>query len=236
MRIQPVAAVEAAAGEMDLPDPLERQPGERLAHRLPAVALVDPQVVQVEQQAAVGTARDFGDELAVGELAGARAQVVDVVLDRDRYAQSVRHRAEVGGGLRGALRGLHRRQQGARVDPALWCRHRVEAEVLARPGRPQRGDHLAHQAHAPGIGRERAAHRRGHAMHQLALRQCGQLVQYPAVHPHRLPRVPGLEPEEFGLDLDPAWKRGPDGTPDREAAGARLRYSGRPSRSATDTA
>lgn len=44
---------------MDLPDPVEREFREHVENRLSTVALVAPEVVQVEQYAAVGTLGDL---------------------------------------------------------------------------------------------------------------------------------------------------------------------------------
>jgi hypothetical protein len=61
---------------MHLPDTFQPQLGQHVPYRLPAVALVAPEIVQIEQDSAVGLLSHGREELTVAELTGAWPQVV----------------------------------------------------------------------------------------------------------------------------------------------------------------
>src|SRR5262252_6945308 len=82
VRIDPISAMAGAAGKMDLPDALEWKMIDVLANALPSVAMICPDIVQIEQDAAVGAFGDASDEFAIGYFLGARLQVVDTCFDR----------------------------------------------------------------------------------------------------------------------------------------------------------
>src|SRR3546814_225364 len=69
MGIEPVPVDGIATGEMDLPDTFQRQRRQDVVDRLSPVQLVAPEIVHVQQDAAVRPFRDLGDELTVGHLA-----------------------------------------------------------------------------------------------------------------------------------------------------------------------
>jgi len=68
MSVDPVPGLIHAAREMDFPDIGQRQLIEYVRDALTAVALVAPQVVKVEKDAAVRCARDGREEVAIIHL------------------------------------------------------------------------------------------------------------------------------------------------------------------------
>jgi hypothetical protein len=69
VRVQPEAAFLHAACQVQLAHPVQRQSLENVFHRTTAVALIAPEVVQVQQQIGVGRLADRSEELAVSHLA-----------------------------------------------------------------------------------------------------------------------------------------------------------------------
>jgi hypothetical protein len=149
---------------MQLPDALERQLRQEGLDRLPAVPVVGEDVVQIEQDAAVGGLDHPRHELSVGQLVRPRAEVIHAGLDRQGHRQCGRELADGGAGRANARERLTRRQE----EPGRAVRRSIEAQVLAEPGRLEPLDDVAQQRHLRGLGPHRAAHRGGHAVDQLA--------------------------------------------------------------------
>ena len=82
--IEVVAVRLEPAGQVHLPDPLQRQRGDEVVDGLAPVSFVGPDVVQVEQDAAVGAVGDGGDVLAIAEITIDRLQVVGRGFDEER--------------------------------------------------------------------------------------------------------------------------------------------------------
>ena len=104
---------------MNLKDPFQRELVEHLGDGLASVPLIGQQIVQVEQDAAVGAPGHAGDVGAVGQPPGARAQVVDARLDEEGQLRRRVVGPHVLGGDLNAGGGLRGRQQEAGVDAAI---------------------------------------------------------------------------------------------------------------------
>src|SRR5581483_8596041 len=72
VRVEIEAAMIVTPGDVNLPNPLERNSVEHALDALMAVALVRQEIVQFEQDAAIGMLRDGGKELTVIDLVVAR--------------------------------------------------------------------------------------------------------------------------------------------------------------------
>src|SRR3546814_9604300 len=88
MGIEPVPVDGIATGEMDLPDTFQRQRRQDVVDRLSPVQLVAPEIVHVQQDAAVRPFRDLGVELTVGHLAWQWFEIVGSDLERQWPADS----------------------------------------------------------------------------------------------------------------------------------------------------
>ncbi len=84
MRVEPESGLALAAGQVDLPDPIERHGVEERGDALASIAGIAQYVVQIEQDAAIRRFRHRGDEFAIGEFARQRRQVADRRLDGER--------------------------------------------------------------------------------------------------------------------------------------------------------
>ena len=127
--VQPIAVQPEPAGQVDLPHPLQRQPGDEFVDGLPAVHGVREHVVQVEQDPAVGTGGDCRGERSVVHLVGPRRQVVDAGLECQRHAELLTQPANRVDGDRHPQLGLARREE----EPGVEVAGAVEAEMLADP-------------------------------------------------------------------------------------------------------
>ena len=86
MGVQPEATLGHSAGEMDFPDPVQRNGRAKLLHALPAVARVAEDIVQVQQDSAIGRVGDFRDEIGIRHLARQRREITDRILESDGNA------------------------------------------------------------------------------------------------------------------------------------------------------
>ena len=93
MRIEPKAAMPMASSQMDLPHALERYLVNIVSERLSAIAFVRPDVMQVEQDAAIGLVGNARHKLAVGQFLGPRSQVIHPSLNGKRDRQTSCQRA-----------------------------------------------------------------------------------------------------------------------------------------------
>jgi len=76
VRVEVIAARLETTGQVHLPDAIEWQLGEVVGHRLAAVALICPDVVEVQQDTAISLLGDCRHVRAVVEVAWDRAEVV----------------------------------------------------------------------------------------------------------------------------------------------------------------
>ena len=172
---------------MDLADPVERDAREEVLHPLPPVELVGPDVVEVEQDAAVGAQRDRRDVLAVGEVTRRGPHVARRRLDEEGPVEAVLVAPDVPDRGSGGLGRRHGGQEVAGVPLRPRRPHPVEGEVLA----PVRGLDLAgrerRRRHAVGVRRAGPAHRVPDAVAEQ--RSLGR-----AQPPEGVPRDPAAPP------------------------------------------
>src|SRR5579863_9893770 len=83
MRIEPMTMRELRAGEMHFPDTLEWQPCQHVVDRRPAVPGIDPEVVEIEQDAAIRCLGDCCEEVAIVHFGRLRLEVIDAGLERE---------------------------------------------------------------------------------------------------------------------------------------------------------
>ena len=153
VRVEPEAAALEPAGQVHLGDPVERELGQELTGGLAPVALVRPDVVEVEQDAAVGRLGHRGDEGAVGDLVGPGPQVADGRLEGEG---DIELGPEGGDGrdrrFDAALRLAGREEEG-RAEGAVVAGGPVERQVLARELRAEPANRLGEQPrHVDGGG------------------------------------------------------------------------------------
>jgi hypothetical protein len=85
---------------MNFPDTLQGELLDEVADGLPAVAIVGPGVVKIEQNAAIGSLSDVGHKFAIREIVRPRPQVICARLDRDWRGHAARKGAN---GVRGGF-------------------------------------------------------------------------------------------------------------------------------------
>ena len=121
VRIDQVRAVIAVAGEVDLRDALRRHRRE-VGLRVPAVVgRADVDVVDVEQDAAVGAPRDLGEELGLGDRAGGERDVARRVLEEDPTTEVLLHLDHALCDVSECLFRVRKRQEIVRVVSAQRC-------------------------------------------------------------------------------------------------------------------
>src|ERR1700733_4042275 len=183
MCIDPESAGSFSTGQVNLPDPLERYRLAKFGHALATVALVAQQVVQIEQYAAIGGFGDLGCECAIRHFTRTPGEVTDRHLECDRYPGGQATAADLLSRNFNPALALRRRQKEACADNLIRTARAgkyklIEAEVIADPGRLQRGN-IAGERLAMAGGLPRAAtKRRADTVKQLRLRQmlerCGK--------------------------------------------------------------
>src|SRR6476620_11902331 len=90
MRIEPKAAMPLASSQMDFPHALERYLVYIVGERLSGISFVRPDVMQVEQDAAIGLVGNERHKLAIRQILGPRSQVIHSRLNGERDRQANR--------------------------------------------------------------------------------------------------------------------------------------------------
>ena len=141
------------------------RPRERV-ERLPAVDRVGPDIVQVEQDAAIRAVGDLAPEVPVGKLAGDRPQVIGAGLEGERQAELVLQPHDPRADRGDALGALHGRHQETDMPRRAAFADGEEARMFAPPGGLQDGEGLAQRGPVPDVAGLRAADRVADAVDQ----------------------------------------------------------------------
>ena len=120
----------ARAREVNLEDARGIERGERGLGIGAVIVRVHQQVVEVEQDAAVGLTRNCGEELAFAHAVVGEAHVARDVLDRDAAAEPRLHLANARGHVPRRFLGVRQRQQIVEMRAAV----RGPAQVIREPG------------------------------------------------------------------------------------------------------
>ena len=161
---------------MNLPDLFQRQPAQDVVEAGATVAGVDPEIAEVEQDAAAGLVGDRGEEIAVWHLPEAGGEVVHAGFKRERQSDGRGSGLNIGNDQGDGGVGLQwRHQEAARARP-IGGRDFQDAEMFAGPWR---GELVGPPAQFPdmrALVADGRAHGVANAVQQLAL---GQACQFP---------------------------------------------------------
>src|SRR5215471_6878809 len=171
MRINPESALQLAASKMHFPHAVEREPGHDIGYVGPSVLLIDPEVGEVKQDAAVSLFGDSAKEVPIGHLACAAIKVIDASLKGERKVQ---HRSPLADVLRCKC-DFRIRLQGRHEKPADFHApqptHLENTQVLAGPRRAEFLIPSAKFWHVVHLVADGTTNRITDAVGQYALRQ-----------------------------------------------------------------
>ncbi len=195
MRVDDVVAAVAVAGQMDLLHPLGGHAGQIGVGIEAVVVGADVDIVDVEQDQAVGALRDLAQELPLGERRVPVADVAGDVFEQDAPAQELLHRRHPAYDVADRLLGVGKRQQVVEVLPG----EAGPAQVIGDPQRLHALGQRLDLAQIVLVERVGAADRQGHAVHDHGI------VGADAVEPFQ--RAPAVDQIVLGEDLQPVERR-----------------------------
>src|SRR5262245_43474712 len=197
MRVQPEAVPLHASGKVDLPNALEWQLMQILVQRLPAVHAVAVDIVQVQQEPAVGAFDHAADKISVGQLIREGPQVAHSGLNRDRYRQRRLQHPDRGRRCLKSLECLARWQEEAGGELGGL----VEAQVVARPGRAEVVNGFPQPFELGAFRPHRPADVRSYAWDDLASGKPGEVLEHFPVYTIGFRRAWNFDPGRLRLDL-----------------------------------
>src|SRR5262249_11817546 len=115
------------------PHAVQRQSIDDVGHRLSAIAFVDPKVMQIQHNSAIGCLSDRSEELTVRQFFSTRLQIVDARLKRKWNWQLPGKPPDIGGSRASAGTSLSWWKQEPNLlnrPPVLYS---IEAQMLTRP-------------------------------------------------------------------------------------------------------